>query len=91
MKIFKKRKQKQEQRTAPPVYNVISFSIEQEQQGNIVLGKRKDEIFIHFRNPDLAAFFTDWFSMLKLHRDNQLSDAAYNQFVDTAMKQAENR
>lgn len=89
MKIFKKRKPKQEQTASLPVRNIISFSIEQEQQGNIVLGKRKDEIFIHFRNPDLAAFFTDWFSMLKLHRDNQLSDEAYKQFVDTALKQAE--
>lgn len=70
------------------MHNLISFAITEERQGNIVLGKRKGEIFIHFRNPDLAAFFTDWFSMLKLHRDNQLSDAAYEKFVESALEQA---
>lgn len=85
MKFLKKRKPKQA--AILPVYNLISFAISEEKQGNIILGKRKNEIFIHFRNPNLAAFFTDWFSMLKLHRDNQLSDAAYERFVETALEQ----
>lgn len=68
--------------------DVIRFALEQEQEGNIVIGKRKGEIFICFRCNELKSFCEDWFAMLKLHRGNEISNEAYNNFVHTAIKQS---
>lgn len=88
--LFKKRAVKSAQpQNTNEFYSLISFAVAEEKQNNIVLGKRKDEIFVCFRNPDLAAFFTDWFSMLKLHRESQLSEEAYNKFIESILEQTE--
>lgn len=83
-----RRNKKNKRKTESTAGDVIRFALEQEQEGNIVIGKRKGEIFICFRNDEMKTFCEDWFAMLKLHRENEISNEAYNNFVNTAIKQS---
>lgn len=83
-----RRNKKNKRKTESTAGDVIRFALEQEQEGNIVIGKRKGEIFICFRCIEMKYFCEDWFGMLKLHRNNEISKEAYDNFVETAIKQS---
>lgn len=86
--IFKKKPKKSNSEMSAEakeeMYTIISFILAEEKKGNVVMGKRREQIFIGFRNNEAAKFLMDWFSMINLYRNKQLSEDAYKVFISSA-------
>lgn len=52
-----------------------------EDDGKIILAKRKDQYLISFRIQEINQFLYDWFSVLELKTNKQISDRGYEMFM----------
>ena len=88
-KKSKPAKVKYNKKNKSPIYQLIALSIREELADRVILGKRGDEIFICYKEEQLAKFFKDWFGVQKLRRDNQVSDDFYLTYVQSTLEKAD--
>ncbi|MCD8215072.1 MAG: hypothetical protein LUC97_05475 [Clostridiales bacterium] len=56
----------------------IGFILKEDKENNIILGKRKDQYFICFKNEYFAPFFSDWYALMKDLISKRLSQSTYD-------------
>ncbi len=59
----------------------IDFLLKEEDEKRILLGKHGNRIYISFDDNGISSFLFDWFTFLKLKRENKVSEEAYNIFT----------
>lgn len=70
------------------VADLIPFLLSEEEKNSIVLGKTSDgAIFIQFKDEKISSFVKQWFSVLKMKVNEEISDNFYKSFTAELAKE----
>ena len=70
---------------------IIAFTLEQEKENNLAVGRKDDDIFICFKDKILQDFFKEWFEMLIPYKKGKMREETYDYAVEGMMKRFEHR
>lgn len=70
------------------VSDLVPFLLSEEEKDSIVLGKTSDgAIFIQFKDEKISSFVKQWFAVLKMKVNEEISESFYKSFTTELSKE----